>query len=185
MTQYDRRRLYSCCFHIDANRINASGRLANMNQLEAWHKTKVIRINMAETAQSEAARGSSVRTRKAYHYIATKTMNLNPEEADLKRRIQLALFPQGFTSESDQNDVDIVFNAKKYGCALVTNDGGSRTQPGGILGNRHKLLALGIRVLTDEEAVAEVRNLITRRDETERERHRIRGEPLPDWVGRD
>ena len=67
-----------------------------------------------------------------------------------------------------------------------TNDGGSRRQPGGILGNREKLLSqLGIQVLTDEEAVRLIRELIEERDSRERERSSITGQPLPQWVGRD
>jgi hypothetical protein len=81
--------------------------------------------------------------------------------------------------------VEIVFNARKYGCILVTNDGGSRSQPGGILGNRERLRSLGVQVLTDEEAVAFVRQLIQERDDRERERARFTGEPAPEWVGRD
>lgn len=184
MDAYDRRHIYRC-FHLDANRFNASGRLTNMNQLDAWHQSGVIRLEMPETAQREAARGSRSRARKAYGYIHTRTMNLTPEEARLRQRIEHALFPGGATSDGERSDVDIVFNSWKYRCALVTNDGGSRAQPGGILGNREKLSALGVRVLTDDEAVAEVRQLIRERDEREHERHNLTGEPLPEWVGRD
>ena len=58
-------------------------------------------------------------------------------------------------------------------------------QPGGILGNRDKLLQLGIKVLTDEEAVAKINQLIQDRDNREREKSNIMGQPLPEWVGRD
>jgi hypothetical protein len=103
----------------------------------------------------------------------------------LLRQIEAILFPGGASTQGERNDVDIVFNAKKYGCVLVTNDGASRSQPGGILGNRQRLEALGVQILTDEEAVACVHELILRRDERERGRALATGEPLPDWVGRD
>ena len=41
--------------------------------------------------------------------------------------------------EALANDIEIVFNAAKYEGILVTADGGSRRQLGGILGNRAAL----------------------------------------------
>lgn len=185
MNEYDRRRIYRL-FMIDANRINSSGRLEHMNTLERWHKDKVINIKMAQPAQDEAARGSNYRARKAYQYVYTMTESGTLEEAKILKAIENILFPKGASSENEKNDIEIVFNARKYGCILVTNDGGSRRQPGGILGNREKLLSqLGIQVLTDEEAVRLIRELIEERDSRERERSSITGQPLPQWVGRD
>jgi hypothetical protein len=84
VSDYDRRRVYRCS-HIDANRINASGRLEFMNQLEKWHQERIIQIQMAEPAQGEAAYGSSGRARKAFGYIFTRTMSRTPEEHRLLR----------------------------------------------------------------------------------------------------
>jgi hypothetical protein len=67
----------------------------------------------------------------------------------------------------------------------VTNDGGSRRQFGGILGNRDKLQELGVQVLTDDEAVELVEELIRERDDRERTNSSITGQPLPEWVGKD
>ena len=184
MTGYDRRRIYRF-FQIDANRINASGRLENMNKLEKWHRDKVIRIKMAQPAQNEAAYGSSNRARKAYGYIFTMTESHTPEEAAVLKCIESILFSKGATTQSEKNDVEIVFHARKYGCILVTNYGGSRRQPGGILGSRDKLQELGIQVLTDDEAVELVRELIRERDNRERANSSITGQPLPEWVGND
>lgn len=183
MNDYDRRRIPGR-FQIDANRINSSGRLQNMNTLERWHKDKVIRIMMAQPAQDEAAHGSSGRARKAYGYIFTMTKS-RPEDIELLNTIESILFPKGATTQNEKNDIEIVFNARKYGCTLVTNDGGSRRQPGGILGKRDRLLQLGIEVLTDEEAVTLIKQRIRERDSRERERCNITGQPLPEWVGRD
>jgi hypothetical protein len=186
MTDHDRRRIYTLRFQIDANRINASGQLENMNKLERWRRDKVISINMAQPAQNEAAYGSNNRARKAYRYVFTMTESRTPEEQGILKEIERVLFPEGASTQSEKNDVEIVFNARKYGCILVTNDGGSRRQPGGILGNRDKLQQLlGIQVLTDGEAVVLVRKLIRERDDRERTESAITGQPLPEWVGKD
>ena len=179
------RRSVNRCFHVDANRINASGRLEYMKQLEVWYAAGVIRLQMSESAQQEAAQGSRARTLKAYGYIYTRAMNLTPDEVRLRSRIEQILFPVGACKENERNDVDIVFNAHKYHCTLITNDGGSKKQPSGILGNRDSLSQLGIRVTTDEEAVSEVRRLIQKRDQRERETEKHTGELLPEWVGQD
>lgn len=156
-----------------------------MNQLERWHADKVICLEMAELAQLEAARGSPARTRKAHGYIVTMTLPSNAEEHGMLRRIEAVLFPTGAVDQNQRNDVDIVFNAWKYGCPLITSDGGSKTQPGGILGNRTALAELGIKVLTDPEAVELVRGKIRARDDNLRRMCELRGEPLPKWVGND
>lgn len=156
-----------------------------MNTLERWRKDKVIRIMIAQPAQDEAAHGSRDRARKAYRYIFTMTKSHTRKDTELLKRIERVLFPQGASTQNEKNDIEIVFNARKYGCMLVTNDGGSRRQPGGILGNRDKLLQLGIEVLTDEEAVVRIRQLIQDRDSREREKSNITEQPLPEWVGRD
>ena len=46
------------------------------------------------------------------------------------------MFPNGAKDDNELNDVRIVCEAKKYEAILVTGDGGSKAQPGGILGNR-------------------------------------------------
>lgn len=69
------------------------------------------------------------------------------------RKIEAALFPQGSKTENESNDVKIVYEAAHYAAILVTRDGGSRAQPGGILGNRDKLKDI-VQILSDSEAVA-------------------------------
>ncbi|HXU36694.1 MAG TPA: hypothetical protein VN937_10050 [Blastocatellia bacterium] len=79
-----------------------------------------------------------------------------------------------------------MFQAFHNKLPLITNDGGSRRQPGGMLGNRKRLdEALGIKIITDEEAVDQVRNLIRVRDDRAKWCHDNDGLPLPDWVGAD
>ncbi len=79
----------------------------------------------------------------------------------------------------------MVFNAYKYERILITDDGGSRRQSGGILGNRERLRSLGIQVMRDNEAVELVKHRIIERDEFARRIASKTGEPLPDWVGKD
>jgi hypothetical protein len=67
---------------------------------------------------------------------------------------------------------------------LVTRDGGSRTQPGGILGNRDKLKDI-VKILSDFEAVAFIREKISERDEFNQRVSLEFGVDLPEWTGKD
>lgn len=173
-------------FHIDTNRINSRSRLKYMNILEQWNEREVIYVAISEVAQKEAARsGDGDRTEKTYTYAATETFANTPNEVKKLRQIKDLLFPHGIKSRSEWNDVEVVFNAHKYEAILITDDGGSKRQPNGILGNTQKLRQLGIQALHDYEAVELVRQKIIQRDQTAREIASTTGEPLPDWVGKD
>lgn len=173
-------------FHIDTNCINARESLPNMNQLESWHNDGVIYIEISQKAQDEASQGKSVdRARKANNYIYTETLARTPREREFLRKISNILFPTGIQKSNQWNDVEIVFNAWKNQCILITNDGGSKRQPGGILGNQKRLAQLGIRVMSDSEAVNKVKEAIKKRDDRATRRASKSGEELPDWVGKD
>lgn len=173
-------------FHIDTNRINSKAQLNNMNILEHWHKLDVISVEMSHIAQEEATQGrNSPRTEKAYTYIATETLASTRSEQQILIQIQNILFPRGIKSPNERNDVEIVFNAHKYGAILVTADGASKHQPNGILGNAEGLLRLRIRVLRDDAAVELVKQKIENRDQRARGVSQITGQELPSWVGRD
>jgi hypothetical protein len=173
-------------FHLDTNRINARRRLAAMNRLEAWHANDVIELLMPEPAADEAMRGhDAARSKKAQSYIHGMTLAQTGDERRRLKAIEGIVFPMGTVSDSDRRDVEIVFTAQKYGGYLVTADGASKRQPGGILGARVKLADLGIRVLTDEEACTLVEERIQARDQRARNEAATTGAPLPDWVGRD
>lgn len=184
MTQPDR---HVCLiFHIDANRVNSRSSLANMNRLEQWDKDDVIMIVMPEVAQREAAAGNDpARRSKAYGHIFTESLPSTSGERKLLQEIEKILFPAGAQSENERNDVDVVFNARKYRRILITNDGGSKRQPGGMLGNREELKKLGAQILTDDEAVKLVQDRIKKRDERAKWYSERTGESLPDWVGKD
>jgi hypothetical protein len=122
---------------------------------------------------------------QAYAYIATETLANTPHEKLLLHNIERVLFPAGARTRSERNDAEIVFNSIKYEAILITQDGNSNRQPGGILGNRDKLKKLGANILTDGEAVRFVEDMIRKRDDVARKICEQMGEPLPEWVGED
>lgn len=180
--KFARRMLYIPTLHIDTNLINARQKLAAVNQLERWKADEVILINMSGTAQAEAqADGHPLRTRKANQQIFTAT----PVARDaLYNEIAEALFPKGLENQNQENDVSIVREAAKYQAILVTSDGASKSQPGGILGNRDKLRAL-IKILSPEEAVEFVRSKIRERDDFNSRVAQETGHEMPEWTGKD
>jgi hypothetical protein len=183
---YKVERYVYCKFQIDTNRINSKERIHNMNQLEQWNLDGVIHIEMAAVAQKEAInKADSKRKEKAFSYIYSETLANTQEDRELLTKVETLLFSGGTKNQNQKNDVEIVFNADKYKCILITADGASKSQPGGILGHKTELKMLGIEVMTDEEAVAHVRKLILQRDKWAIENHEELKTPLPDWVGKD
>ncbi len=180
------RNIYTA-FHIDTNRINARGSLDDMNLLEKWAADDVIAIDMSMIAYNEARQGNNRRrTEKAMEHIYTHTHDTTPEERAKLVAIQKIVFPDGILDVSQANDVEIIFNADKYGCILITNDGGSKRQPGGILGSANRLKReLGIRIMSSNDAVAFVEEEIRERDEQCRRIAHEFNEALPAWVGKD
>ncbi len=173
-------------FMIDANRINARQADADMNQIEKWRDDEVIEVLMSEVAYDEARSGGNAkRARKVSESIYSITLANTSNEQEEMRQIESILFPEGAKTPSELNDVEIVFNAKKYMRILITADGGSKRQPGGILGNRAALAAIGVRVMPAAEAVALVRQRIGERDARARQGSAMDGVPLPTWVGQD
>ena len=173
-------------YQIDTNMINARQTLPSMNKLEKWGDDEVIRIDMSEIALNEASAGkNSVRTKKAQSHIYSLTKSTTPQEQDMMSRIERIIFSAGADNANQKNDVEVIFNAWKYGRTLVSNDGGSKKQPGGILGNATKLWKIGIKVLRDSEAVKEVEAAIEKRDRMAQLVFESTGEPLPAWVGND
>jgi len=178
------RRLMYFTVHIDTNLINARQRLPEVNQLEKWCQDDVLIINMSATAWHEAQAGNDeLRARKAAQQVFTITEPVDHGSEEFRKAAAI-LFPDGVANENQRNDVCIVCEAAKYGAILVTNDGGSKSQPGGILGNRSKF-GDAPRIKSPSEMVAFVRREISARDEFNREVHRRTGQELPDWTGKD
>jgi hypothetical protein len=173
-------------FMLDTNKINARQKLDNMNILETWKQNGVIDIIMPEVAVQEATAGNNPqRTKKAYEHIVSITLATTEEENKKLNEIRNILFPTGPIDQNQENDVNIVFNAYKYGRTLLTADGGSKKQPGGILGHKEELNAIGIRVMRDTEAVQLVKEKNKERDALAIQYSRERGTSLPNWVGKD
>ncbi len=173
-------------FILDTNCINSRQRIPAMNQMETWSSDGIIDLEASQVVWNEARAGNSVRRQsKACEFITTISCIDTDEETAKIAQIEQILFPGGASNQNQRNDAEIVFNAWKYMATLITNDGGSRSQPGGVLGNRARLDQLGIQVMTPEEAVTHVRQVIEARDAFAQLWSQETGQPLPDWVGKD
>jgi hypothetical protein len=112
----------------------------------------VILINMAGTAREEALAGGDVkRTQKANQQIFTVT-TLAPVDSARFKAFESVLFPAGAQDENQRNDIRIVADAIHYAAILVTNDGGSKSQQGGIRGHRDEPQALCAKSLKCRES---------------------------------
>jgi hypothetical protein len=168
-------------YFLDANRVNAKGKLSAVNQLEKWHADGVITLKFPEHAQSEAEAGRDARrTKKARAYWIPQTAITNDEERDRLRKIQRIIFRDAPLSPQDKNDALNVFTAHKYFAILITADQ-ELLQAAPRL--RRELGA--VDVMTDESAVEHARKRIRARDKMARADAAREGCPLPDWVGKD
>lgn len=185
-SEFRRRMLYLPILHIDTNLINARQKLLAVNQLEKWFENEVILINMPGIAHQEAKAGNNaLRTAKANRQIFSVSEPAQPTDSQFKS-IEGLLFPAGAGSENQKNDVRIVVEAIVYAAILVTGDGGSKSQPGGILGHRGQLWErYRLRVLSAEEVVELVRKEIRERDTFNTELANRLGRQPPEWIGKD
>jgi len=172
-------------FHLDANRINARQDDRSMNKLEQWKADGVIRLLMSDTAYDEAGRDSALRLQKTRDYTWIKYNTVDGADFDVQRRIEKVLFPRGAQNQNQRNDVDILFKAERLQHVLITSDGGSKRQPGGMLGNASELARLGVLVLSAEAAISQIKQLIFERDAEVRTLAAQLGLSLPVWVGAD
>ena len=152
-------------FFLDANRVNAKGKLSAMNQLEKWHADGVIRLKFPEYAQSEAETGGDARrTQKAREYWIPQTAITNDEERNLLRKIERIIFGDGPLSPQDKNDALNVFTARKYFAILVTADRELLEAAARLRSEFHGL----VDVMTDESAVEHVQIRLRDRDKMAR-----------------
>ena len=168
-------------YFLDANRVNAKGKLPAINQLEKWHADGVIRLKFPEHAQSEAeASGDARRTKKARAYWIPQTYITNDEERERLRKIECIIFGDQPLSPQDKNDAMNVFNAHKNFGILVTDDRELLRAADRLRDELHAVV-----VMTDKQAVEQVRTMIRSRDKMARMDAAREGCPLPDWVGKD
>lgn len=185
-----RRMLYTPVFHLDANLINARQKLGAVNQLEKWRDDDVIGLVMAGAAHAEAQAGAGgsakARTRKAASHIFTINDAGEAKGDDSYTKVKKILWGDGTVNDNQANDVEVVCEAIKWHAIFVTNDGGSKSQPSGILGNREELLRqFCVRIYRPEEAVEYIRSKITERDEFNAQVAALSGKPAPEWTGHD
>jgi predicted nucleic acid-binding protein len=149
-----------------------------MNQLEKWHKDGVITLKFPEHAQSEAESGYDLRrARKARDYFIPHAFITTDDERRLLREIEEIIFGYAALSKQDRNDALIVFTAKKYFAILVTADRK-------VLRAAKELRQLNVQVMADEEAVQQIREMISARDRMARSYAERKGKSVPDWVGK-
>ncbi|MCC6243964.1 MAG: hypothetical protein IT353_14065 [Gemmatimonadaceae bacterium] len=170
---------------IDANAINSRQQSAALNQIEAWRASGAVQHLMSDAANREARAGGDARREAKAGRQLIGISHHDAAEQPLWNAFEKALFPKGARTSSQQNDVEIVFQAHAWGYVLVTNDGNSRRQPGGILGAAAALSDLGVKVMRPEEFVELTRVRIAKRDERVRQNCAVTGTPLPDWLGQD
>ncbi|MBE0550152.1 MAG: hypothetical protein IH627_21335 [Rubrivivax sp.] len=147
-------------FFLDANCVNTRQKNDALNRLEALRKQRLITLLYADVTHSEAGHGSQTRTDKAASYTYTKFEPYCEGNDATKRAIEIVLFPEGARTQNQKNDVLAVYHAERLRWPLVTMDGASNTQPGGILGNAGKLEKLGVEVLTPEQAIERAERLL-------------------------
>jgi hypothetical protein len=187
MADYLPNRDTGLCFQIDTNRINSRQKDKQMNQIEKWNNDGVIFLYLTEPVVREAKKGNSELRKKKVQRIGPKMETLaSTAEEKIMREISMILFNRLPVNENERNDVEIVFNAKKYAGSLITEDGDSKRQPNGILGRRQELKRkLGVNIFRTLEAVNLIEKRIRLRDDRVRNYCENSCEQLPDWVGKD
>lgn len=174
-------------FRIDTNRINSRSNLPAMNILEQWQNDGVIFMaEISEVVRNEAMAGNDpVRSEKALQFIINYDLRDFEDNKNFSE-VKEILFPNGIINQNQMNDVLIVYDCISDPAILITNDGASKSQPGGILGHRAELKKkFGLTIMTDNEAVDFVQDLIYERDKSAHLLHEKFGLELPNWVGKD
>lgn len=145
------------CFFLDANCVNAKQLNEHLNELEQLRQDGLITLIYSDAAFNEAEFRNTLRAEKAAGFSYTSIEPEFGENPEVKAAIEAVLFPDGPKFQNHRNDVLAVYHAERLQWPLITMDGASRTQPGGILGRAAELRTLGVEVITPAEAVARVR----------------------------
>jgi hypothetical protein len=141
-------------FFIDTNRINARQNLNYMNELEQLSAEGKCSLSMPYHAWKEAETGSNLlRQSKVCEYDFIQPLK-NESQRYWYNVIEAIVFPSRARTENEKNDLWILVTAREMNYPIITNDGGSKKQSGGMLGNAQELKKIGVTVVRDLEAVA-------------------------------
>jgi len=144
-------------FFLDTNRINAKQGCVHMNELEQLAADGFCELLMPMVSWDEAEAGTDIKRKsKTWNYYFIGITHTEDQEYWYKV-IENIVFPDGAKNQNEKNDIWILVTAREMNYPLVTNDGDSKSQRGGILGNRQHLKEIGVDVLRDYEAVALVK----------------------------
>jgi hypothetical protein len=147
-------------FYLDANCVNAKQRVDALNQLEHLKDRGIVTLMYSKSAHAEAAFRNTKREEKAADFSWTE-LNASGENDEVRQAIERILFPEGATSQNEQNDVLAAYHAERLRWPLITTDGKSKAQPHGILGRSSELKAIGVEVLTPEMAIGRVKSRLS------------------------
>lgn len=148
-------------FLLDANACNANQRIDELNDLERMAREDRIDLSYTETTWDEAQFGSSKRTQKSgdFPFVGLPADCHNAQlQQPWRDAIAAIVFPAGARTDNQRRDVEALLTVKMSGGIFVTGDGGSKSQPRGILGSKVQLAEIGIEVLSFSEALARARN---------------------------
>jgi hypothetical protein len=174
------RKLHFSQIFIDANRINALQRDADMNQLEEWAKNGVIEMRLPDTALEEVEKAGSKQRAKTLGILIPCALITTDDERAMLTRIE-TIIKEGKQqlSETDKKDAKIVFTAWKYSNAVVV------TADDWLLRKAKAIQAIGVQIMSAAELVSVLQRQIESRDERQRKEATRRGLPVPEWVGKD
>lgn len=143
-------------FLLDANACNALQKIDELNQLENLANVGIINIMYTETTWCEAAFGSQIRHYKVSQFDwngLSEDYENNRLQQPWREQIGRLIFPYGTRTDGQRRDIEALLTVKMSGGYFITRDGGSKSQPGGILGHKSQLATLGIEVLDFTDAL--------------------------------
>ena len=141
---------------IDANCINARQKNEDINKLEDLRNKGKISLSLPEIAYDEAGFRSTLRQKKLEGYLFEGVVDQERRFEYKYTQIENILFPNGAKKQNQKNDVKILVYSAITGIPFISMDGASKSQPGGMLGNKVLLKKFGVKILSPSEALAEI-----------------------------
>lgn len=154
-------------FLLDANACNALQRIEELNKLEHLAHAGKIDLMYTETTWDEAQFGSQIRRDKVREFFfvgLAKDQENSLLQQPWRKEIGRLVFPHGIKNDGQRRDIEALLTVKMSCGYFVSSDGGSKRQPGGILGYRSQLAILGIEVLNFTEALKYALQVVSSND---------------------